>query len=149
MRWAACAAGGALVAAVAGAEPVGGLAPAGDCAEPRVAVRGEPLGIPAADAGGAAADDGGVAAREPGGVDESPDGFPVTGEPRDHFDPRDVAATRDAGPRSHPPAPPVLERGACDAPGSVCIGAVPRGVGGVIAEPTPGSPGQPGAGPLR
>jgi hypothetical protein len=142
MRLTACAASGALIAAVAGAEPVGGLAPAGDCAEPRVPVRGEPLGIPPAD-------DGGVAAPEPGDLDGSPDEFPVAGAPRDHFDPRDVATTRDAGPRARPPAPPVLERGACDAPGAVCIGAVPRGAGGVIAEPTPGSPVQPGAGPLR
>jgi hypothetical protein len=129
----------ALVAAVAVAETTGGIAPPGDCAEPRVAVRGEPAGVPPVDDG----DDGAQ-------VLPDPDAFPVAGGPRDHFDPRDVAATRGAGDRPEPPAPPVLERGPCDAPGAVCLGAVPRGAGAVvISEPPPGTPDQPGAGVLR
>ena len=125
---------GALVAAAAGAEPAsGGIAPAGDCAEPRLQVRGEAAGVsPAAD--------------EEIGLEA----FPVAGAPRDHFDPRDVAAPRGAGDRAAPPAPPRFERTGCDAPGAVCVGAVPRATGpDVVAEPPPGTPDQPGAGVLR
>jgi hypothetical protein len=139
LRLAAGAACGALVAAAAAAEQSGGIAPAGACAEPRLAVRGEPGGPPP---------EGGEDLAAP--ALHEIDGFPVAGSPRDHFDPREVAATRGAGEREAPPAPPVLERGACDAPGAVCVGAVPAGAGpGVISEPTPGTPDQPGAGVFR
>jgi len=60
--------------------------------------------------------------------------FDVSGGPRDHFDPQDVAA--DLGVPTPPrPEPPAFSRRACDIPG-VCSGPV-RGPVAIVAEPKP------------
>jgi hypothetical protein len=98
---------GAMIGGSATAEPGATLAAAGPCAEPRIEARGDPS--------------------QP---------FDVAGGPRQHFDPKDVAASADPG--FSPPESPVFARRPCDAPDAACRGGpVPVSGSTVITSPPP------------
>ena len=86
---------GATLAGTATADTGSKLAAAGPCAEPRIEARGDPS-----------------------------QSFDVAGGPRQHFDPKDVAASTDPG--FSPPDPPAFARTACDAPDVGCRPDPPR-----------------------
>jgi hypothetical protein len=88
-----------VTAGAAAAQPPGApLAAPGPCAEPRAELRAAPDALPLA----------------PQSAD-----FAVSGSPRHHFTPQDVAAPGAEG-GGAPPAPPGFARGPCDAPNSGC-----------------------------